>query len=126
MIVILFKEMLIHFFGKTDQIMVTLTAFIIVEFLSSCIVKCCNLTTQSKNCMGKRIMILLLVGVANICDTYLVSDGNTLRSITILYYIYCEGKVIFDNAKVLGLPVPSKLFEFLHGLYDEETHKDKK
>lgn len=126
MIVVFFKEILIHFFGQTDQMMVTLVAFIIVEFLSSCIVKCCNLTTPAKNCMGKRIMIFLLVGVANTCDSYLVSDGSTLRSFTILYYIYCEGKVIFNNAKVIGLPVPSKLFEFLHGLYDEETHKDRK
>ena len=58
----------------------------------------------------KKILIFMLVGVANIVDIYLIkSENSPLRTAVLFFYIANEGISLLENAMIIGLPVPKKL-----------------
>ena len=66
----------------------------------------------------KKILILMLVGVANILDVNVVGGGAILRGAVICFYLSNEGLSLLENAAYLGLPVPDKLKSILAQLHD--------
>ena len=61
----------------------------------------------------KKVLIFILVGVANIVDINILNKGAVIRTATIFFYIANEGLSIFENAGNLGLPLPPKLKDAL-------------
>lgn len=61
----------------------------------------------------KKVLILLLVGVANIIDVYLIKDGSMIRTAVLFFYIVNEGLSVLENTIGCGLPVPQKLKDVL-------------
>ena len=57
----------------------------------------------------RKVLILMLVGIAHLVDTLVVGSGSGLRGAVICYYLSNEGVSIFENAAHLGLPVSEKL-----------------
>ena len=73
----------------------------------------------------KKVLIMMLVGVANILDVNVVGSGAVLRGAVICFYLSNEGLSLLENAAYLGLPIPDKLREILSQLHNlKEKEKD--
>ena len=68
----------------------------------------------------KKVLILMLVGVANIIDVHVVGTGSALRGAVVCFYMSNEALSLFENAAHLGLPVPDKLREVLSQLHNRQ------
>jgi toxin secretion/phage lysis holin len=105
------------FLGGLDGLVYALIAFIIVDFLAG--VRRGVMENELSSRIGargifKKIRVMLLVGIANIIDIYLIQSGNSpLRTAVIFFYISNEGLSILENASALGLPVPQKIKDVL-------------
>lgn len=72
----------------------------------------------------KKVLILMLVGVANILDIHVVGQGSALRGAVIAFYLSNEGLSLLENAAYIGLPIPDKLREILAQLHNREDKND--
>ena len=72
----------------------------------------------------KKVLILILVGIANIVDMNVVGTGSALRGVVICFYMSNEGLSILENASYLGLPVPEKLKDILAQLHKKDMDKE--
>ena len=68
----------------------------------------------------KKVLILMLVGLANIVDLHVVGTGSALRGAVICFYLSNEGLSLLENAAHIGLPVPDKLKDVLAQLHRRE------
>lgn len=66
----------------------------------------------------RKVLIFLLVGMANILDVSVIGNGSVLRTAVIFFYISNEGVSLLENAGHLGLPIPKKMKEVLEQLHD--------
>jgi toxin secretion/phage lysis holin len=71
----------------------------------------------------KKVLIFLLVGIANLADVYLLTGGEALRTAVIFFYIANEGISLLENATAIGLPVPEKLKDVLAQLHGKDESK---
>lgn len=69
----------------------------------------------------RKVLIFLLVGIANILDVQVIGTGSVLRTAVIFFYISNEGVSLTENAAHLGLPIPEKLKAVLEQLHDRDT-----
>ncbi len=65
----------------------------------------------------KKVLILMLVGVAHIVDLHVVGTGDALRSAVVCFYLSNESVSMLENAAHLGLPIPEKLKSVLAQLH---------
>lgn len=114
-----------YFLGGFDSMLITLIVLMIIDYITGVM----NAIVQKKlsSSIGfkgifKKILILLLVGVATRLDVIL--DTNTIRLLVISFYLANEGISIVENASMLGLPVPQKLKNILEQLKDEEKESE--
>ena len=68
----------------------------------------------------KKVLILMLVGVANIMDVHVIGTGSALRGAVVCFYLANEGLSLLENAVHIGLPVPERLKDVLAQLYNRE------
>ena len=73
-----------------------------------------------------KVLIFLLVGMANIIDVAVIGNGSVLRTAVVFFYISNEGVSLLENAGHLGLPVPKKMLEVLEQLNDRGEGDDGK
>ena len=74
----------------------------------------------------RKVLIFLLVGIANVLDVNVIGTGSVLRTAVIFFYISNEGVSLLENAAHLGLPVPDKMKAVLEQLHKkgEDEGKD--
>lgn len=72
----------------------------------------------------RKVLIFLLVGIANILDVNVIGTGSVLRTAVIFFYISNEGVSLLENASHLGLPVPQKIKEVLEQLHNRAEDKE--
>ena len=113
------------FLGGVDGMLIALIVLMALDYLSG--VMCAIVDKKLSSAIGfkgicKKVLILMLVGVANIIDTHVVGSGAVLRGAVICFYLSNEGLSLLENAAYLGLPVPEKLKEVLSQLH----HRDEK
>ena len=72
----------------------------------------------------RKVLIFILVGIANVVDVNVIGDGSILRTAVIFFYLSNEGVSLLENAAHLGLPIPEKLKEVLEQLHDREGKND--
>ena len=70
----------------------------------------------------KKVLIFLLVGVANFLDNYIFQGATPMRDAVIFFYIANEGISILENTAKMGVPVPAPLEKLLLRL--KEVKKD--
>ena len=104
------------FLGKTDGLFYALIALITADYVSG--VACAIAEKKVSSEVGfrgiaKKILIIIIVGIANVLDTYVLKSADVLRIVVCFYYIANEGLSIVENAVRLGLPVPRKLKDVL-------------
>ena len=73
----------------------------------------------------RKVLIFLLVGIANVLDVQVIGTGSVLRTAVIFFYISNEGVSLLENAAHLGLPVPEKIKIVLEQLHDRAESEDK-
>ena len=116
------------FLGGVDGMMIALIVLMVLDYLSG--VMCAIADKKLSSAIGfkgicKKVLILMLVGVANILDVNVVGSGAVLRGAVICFYLSNEGLSLLENAAYLGLPIPEKLKEILSQLHNRaEKEKD--
>ena len=66
----------------------------------------------------RKILIFMLVGIANVLDAEVLKTGSVLRTAVIFFYLSNEGISLLENAGHLGLPIPEKMKKVLEQLHD--------
>ena len=115
------------FLGGCDGLLYALIAFVVVDYVTG--VMCAVVDKKLSSAVGfrgifKKVLIFLLVGVANILDAQVIGTGCVLRTAVIFFYISNEGVSLLENAAHLGLPVPEKMKSILaqlHNRIDDTT-----
>lgn len=111
------------FLGDMDIFIYTLLAFVICDYLSGIIRAGFERKLSSKvgfRGIFKKIMIFIIVGIANLCDKNLVQNQAMIRSAIIFFYIANEGLSILENSIAIGLPIPEKLKILLEQFKEEK------
>ena len=98
-----------------------LIAFVVIDYLTG--VMCAIINKQLSSEVGfkgifRKVLIFLLVGIANIIDVQVIGTGAVLRTAVIFFYISNEGVSLLENAGHLGLPIPEKIKTVLEQLHD--------
>ena len=120
-----------YFLGGVDGLLIALIVFVALDYVTG--VMCAIVDKKLSSAIGfkgifKKVLIFMLVGVANIVDVHVVGSGSALRSAVICFYLSNEGVSMLENAAHLGLPVPEKLREVLaqlHNRSDKDNTTDK-
>ena len=110
-----------YFLGGCDGLLYALIAFAVIDYITG--VMCAVNDRKLSSAVGfrgicRKVLIFLLVGIANILDIHVVGTGSVLRTAVIFFYISNEGVSLLENASKLGLPVPEKIKEVLEQLHD--------
>jgi len=114
--------------GGLDGMLYALMAFMILDYLTGCLVAISEKKLSSSvgfKGISKKILIIALVGVANIVDVQIIGQGTALRTATIFFYVANEGISILENAGKLGLPLPKKLQEMLKQLNSDDNKTER-
>lgn len=109
--------------GGMDGMLIALMVFMVIDYLSGCMAAVSKKELSSEigfRGICKKVLILALVGVANIVDNQIIGSGTALRTATIFFYLANEGISILENAGRLGLPLPKKLRQVLKQLNSDE------
>ena len=118
-----------YYLGGCDGLLYALIAFVIVDYLTG--VMCAIADKRLSSEVGfkgicRKVLIFLLVAVANIIDVQVIGQEGILRTAVIFFYLSNEGVSLLENAGHLGLPIPEKLKDVLEQLHKRaEKEADK-
>ena len=111
------------FLGGLDGMLTALIIFVVLDYVTG--VMCAISDKKLSSEVGfrgifRKVLIFILVGVANIVDVHVVGTGSALRGAVVAFYLSNEGLSMLENAAHLGLPIPDKLKEILAQLHGRE------
>ena len=110
-------------FGKFDGLMWALVTFIVLDYLTGVLAavsrKELSSETGAKG-IAKKLLIFVIIIIANIVDGQVIGESHVLRSITVMFYIANESISILENAGSLGVPIPKKILSVLEQLKDRQ------
>ena len=109
------------FLGGCDGLLYALIAFVVIDYITGVMCAISDHTLSSEvgfKGICRKVLIFLLVGVANVLDVQVIGTGSVLRTAVIFFYISNEGVSLLENAGHLGLPIPKKLKDILAQLHD--------
>ena len=110
-----------YFLGGYDGLLYALVVFMVVDYITG--VMCAVSDKKLSSAVGfkgicRKVLILMLVGIANLLDVQVIGTGAVLRTAVIFFYLSNEGMSLLENAAHLGLPIPKKLKAILAQLHD--------
>lgn len=114
------------FLGGVDGFLYTLIVFVVVDYVTGFLAAVAEKNLSSEvgfRGIAKKVVIFLLVGVANLIDVNVLGQGAVIRTAVIFFYLSNEGVSILENAGRLGLPIPKKLRQILEQLKDEDEEE---
>lgn len=116
-----------YFLGGCDGLLYALIAFVVIDYLTG--VMCAIINRELSSAVGfkgifRKVLIFLLVGIANIIDVQVIGTGAVLRTAVIFFYISNEGVSLLENAGHLGLPIPEKIKTVLEQLHDRAEKEE--
>ena len=117
-----------YFLGGCDGLLFALLAFVVIDYITGIMYAIINQSLSSEvgfKGICRKVLIFLLVGIANILDVQVIGSGSVLRTAVIFFYLSNEGVSILENAAFLGLPVPEKIKIVLEQLHDRSESEDK-
>ena len=108
------------FLGGCDGLLYALIAFVVIDYITG--VMCGVADKKLSSGVGfkgicRKVLIFMLVGIANILDMEVIGTGSVLRTAIIFFYISNEGVSLLENAGHLGLPIPQKMKDVLEQLH---------
>ncbi len=112
-----------YFFGGLDGLMIALIIFMMLDYITG--LMCAVADKKLSSTVGfkgicKKVLILMLVGVANMMDVHVMGTGSALRGAVIAFYLSNEGLSLLENAAHIGLPIPDRMKNVLAQLHDRE------
>ncbi len=115
------------FLGECDGLMYALIAFVIADYVTG--VMCAVSDKRLSSEVGfkgicRKVLIFVLVGMANILDMHVIGTGCVLRTAVLFFYISNEGVSVLENAGHLGLPIPERLLNVLEPLHEGAAQED--
>lgn len=116
-----------YFLGGCDGLLYALIAFVVIDYITGVMCAIANHTLSSEvgfKGICRKVLIFLLVSIANILDIHIIGSGSVLRTAVIFFYISNEGVSLLENAAHLGLPVPEKIKVVLEQLHDRSTKEE--
>ena len=116
-----------YFLGGCDGLVYALLLFVIVDYITGVMYAIVSKKLSSEigfKGICKKVLIFVLVGLANILDVQIIGTGSVLRTAVIFFYISNEGVSLLENAAHLGLPVPEKLKDILQQLHNRAEEVD--
>lgn len=107
------------FWGGCDGLLYALIVFVVIDYITG--VMCAITKKELSSTVGfigifRKILIFMLVGIANVVDMQIIGAGSALRVAVIFFYLSNEGISILENAAFLGLPIPQELKKILKQL----------
>lgn len=101
-----------YFLGGYDGLLYALVVFMVADYITG--VMCAVSDKKLSSAVGfkgicRKVLILMLVGIANLLDVEVIGTGAVLRTAVIFFYLSNEGVSLLENAAHLGLPIPEKL-----------------
>ena len=101
-----------YFLGGCDGLLFALMAFVVIDYITG--VMCAINDRKLSSEVGfrgicRKVLIFLLVGIANILDVQVIGTGSVLRTAVIFFYLSNEGVSLLENAAHLGLPLPDAI-----------------
>ena len=98
-----------YFLGGCDGLLIALVMFAAVDYITG--VMCAIADQKLSSEVGfrgicRKVLIFILVGIANILDVEVIGTGSVLRTAIIFFYLSNEGVSLLENAAHLGLPIP--------------------
>lgn len=117
-----------YFLGGCDGLLYALVAFVVIDYITG--VMCAITDKKLSSSVGfkgicRKVLIFLLVGIANVLDVQVIGTGSVLRTAVIFFYISNEGVSLLENAGHLGLPIPEKIKTVLEQLHDRAEKEEK-
>ena len=115
------------FLGECDGLMYALIAFVIADYVTG--VMCAVSDKRLSSEVGfkgicRKVLIFVLVGMANILDMHVIGTGCVLRTAVLFFYISNEGVSVLENAGHLGMPIPERLLNVLEQLHEDAEQED--
>ena len=101
-----------YFVGGCDGLLYALLAFVVIDYITGMMCAIADRKLSSEvgfKGICRKVLIFLLVGIANILDVNVIGTGSVSRTAVIFFYISNEGVSLLENAAHLGLPVPNKM-----------------
>ena len=110
-----------YFLGGYDGLLYALVVFMVADYITG--VMCAVSDKKLSSAVGfkgicRKVLILMLVGIANLLDVEVIGTGAVLRTAVIFFYLSNEGVSLLENAAHLGLPIPEKLKAIVSQLHD--------
>lgn len=109
-----------YFLGGCDGLLFALVVFVAMDYITG--VMCAAADRKLSSEVGfkgicRKVLIFLLVGMANVLDVNVIGTGSVFRTAVIFFYLSNEGLSLLENAGHLGLPIPAKLKAVLEQLH---------
>ena len=117
-----------YFLGGCDGLLYALLAFVVIDYITGVMCAIADKTLSSEvgfKGICRKVLIFLLVGIANVLDVQVIGTGSVLRTAVIFFYISNEGVSLLENVAHLGLPVPEKIKTVLEQLHDRAESEKK-
>lgn len=111
------------FLGGWDGFLYALVTFVIIDYITGVMAAIIERRLSSEvgfRGIIKKVLIFVMVAVANIVDTQLIHNGSAVRTAVTLFYISNEGISILENTAKTGLPVPKKLKDYIEQMNNRE------
>lgn len=116
-----------YFIGGFDGFMIVLIVFMVIDYITGVMCAIHDKSVSSKAGFAgicKKILILVMIGMANLLDVYVIQTGSMLRTASLFFYISNEGISVLENMCKLGLRVPTKVRDVLEQLHDKSECDD--
>lgn len=117
-----------YFLGGCDGLLIALVMFVVMDYISGVMCAIADKTLSSEvgfKGICRKVLIFVLVGIANILDVQVIGTGSVLRTAIIFFYISNEGISLLENAGYLGLPIPEKIKTVLEQLHDRAEREER-
>lgn len=116
-----------YFLGGCDGLIIALILFVVMDYITG--IMCAVADKKLSSEVGfkgicRKVLIFMLVGIANILDVQVIGTGSVLRTAVIFFYLSNEGISLLENAGHLGLPIPDKLKLVLEQLHERSEEED--
>lgn len=117
------KQALLETIGNLPDTIYALLFLIVLDYITGVCLAIKEKAASSKvgaKGIASKVMIVCLVALSYIVDSFILHSGTTFSSVTILFYCSNELISIFENVNRFGLSLPKKLREFLNTLRKQD------
>lgn len=96
---------------KNAQYLYVLSLLMVLDYITGVCVAIHRKKLSSKigfRGISLKVVIFIVLSICHIMDQFLLGDGTTIQSMTILFYCSNEIVSILENSVAIGLPLPQK------------------